>query len=63
MRGQVVEILPGNLYKIRSEETEFIAYLAGKMRFHHIRILLGDSVEIELDPYKGKTTNRIIKRL
>jgi translation initiation factor IF-1 len=38
-----------------------MAYLAGRMRIHHIRILIGDKVELELDPYGGRA--RISKRL
>jgi len=35
--------------------------LAGRMRMHHIRILIGDKVELQLDPYGGRA--RITKRL
>ncbi len=38
-----------------------LAYLAGKMRLHRIRVLMGDSVEMVLDPYGGKA--RIVRRL
>jgi len=30
---------------------EVLAYLAGKMRKHYIRILLGDRVSMEMSPY------------
>ena len=40
---------------------EILAYLSGKMRMHRIKVLIGDSVEIVLDPYGGK--GRIVKRL
>lgn len=40
---------------------EIMAYLSGKMRMHRIKVLIGDSVEIVLDPYGGK--GRIVKRL
>jgi translation initiation factor IF-1 len=43
------------------EEKEILAYLGGKMRMHRIKVLIGDSVEIVLDPYGGK--GRIVKRL
>jgi len=42
-------------------EKEILAYLSGKMRMHRIKVLIGDSVEIVLDPYGGK--GRIVKRL
>ena len=38
-----------------------LAYLSGKMRLHRIRVLVGDKVILELEPYGGKP--RIIKRL
>ncbi len=38
-----------------------LAYLAGKMRLHRIRVLVGDQVELVLDPYGGRA--RIVRRL
>ena len=46
--------------KIENQK-EILAYLGGKMRMHRIKVLIGDSVEVVLDPYGGK--GRIIKRL
>jgi len=43
------------------DKEEILAYLSGKMRMHRIKVLIGDSVEIVLDPYGGK--GRIVKRL
>jgi translation initiation factor IF-1 len=65
-RGVVTEALPSTLFRVRVEdkimgEKEILAYLGGKMRMHRIKVLIGDSVEIVLDPYGGK--GRIIKRL
>ena len=40
---------------------EILAYLGGKMRMHRIKVLIGDVVEVVLDPYGGK--GRIVKRL
>ena len=40
---------------------EILAYLGGKMRMHRIKVLIGDTVEVLLDPYGGK--GRIVKRL
>ena len=60
---EVVETLPNNLYKVLSEGGfEYLCYLGGKLKYNHIRVIIGDKVEVELDPYKGKTSNRIIKR-
>ena len=38
-----------------------LAYLAGKMRLHRIRVLVGDQVDMVLDPYGGRA--RIVRRL
>jgi translation initiation factor IF-1 len=65
-KGVVTESLPSTLFRVKMEgekegEKEILAYLSGKMRMHRIKVLIGDSVEIVLDPYGGK--GRIIKRL
>lgn len=47
---------------VSSDKGELIlAYLAGKMRLHRIRVLVGDQVEMVLDPYGGRA--RIVRRL
>jgi translation initiation factor IF-1 len=65
-RGVVTEALPSTLFRVKIEDKtedskEILAYLGGKMRMHRIKVLIGDSVEVVLDPYGGK--GRIIKRL
>lgn len=61
-RGVITESLPSTLFRVKTEDDkEILAYLSGKMRMHRIKVLIGDSVEIVLDPYGGK--GRIIKRL
>lgn len=40
---------------------EVLSYLSGRMRLHRIRVLVGDRVILELEPYGGKA--RITKRL
>jgi translation initiation factor IF-1 len=61
--GIVVESLPNIMFRVRLDETEeeILSYLSGKMRLHRIRVLVGDKVLLELEPYGGKA--RIIKRL
>jgi translation initiation factor IF-1 len=61
--GVVVEALPNTFFKVKLDniEEELLCYLAGKMRLHRIRVLVGDKVAVELEPYGGK--GRIIKRL
>ena len=61
--GTVVEALPNTLFRVELSDTKevILAYLAGKMRMNRIRVLIGDRVEMELDPYGGKA--RITRRL
>lgn len=64
MAGQVLEVLPDARYRVKLDNGhELIAYTNGKMRKHHIRILAGDKVSLELSPYdltKGRITFRHI---
>ncbi len=61
--GTVVEALPNTLFRVELEgqEKPILAYLAGKMRMNRIKVLIGDKVELELDPYGGRA--RITRRL
>ncbi|MSR71197.1 MAG: translation initiation factor IF-1 [Candidatus Taylorbacteria bacterium] len=61
--GVVTEALPDTLFKVKidGKEDVVLAYLAGKMRLHRIRVLIGDKVSLEMDPYGGRA--RITKRL
>lgn len=60
--GTVEEVLPNSLFRVRLGSDELIlAYLAGKMRLHRIRVLVGDRVELVLDPYGGRA--RVVRRL
>ena len=59
MNGVVMEVLPDARFRVT-----LVAYSAGKMRKHHIRILAGDKVSLELSPYdlsKGRITFRHIE--
>lgn len=61
--GVVTEALPNTMFKVKLEdrEEEELTYLAGKMRLYRIRVLVGDKVLVQLDPYGGK--GRIVKRM
>jgi len=71
--GTVEEVLPNSLFRVRltaeadgdagtsSATVLLLAYLSGKMRLHRIRVLMGDQVEMVLDPYGGRA--RIVRRL
>ncbi len=66
MNGVVEEVLPDSRFRVLLENGhQLVAYTAGKMRKHHIRILAGDKVTMELSPYdlsKGRITFRHIER-
>jgi translation initiation factor IF-1 len=65
MQGVVAEVLPDSRFLVSLENGHsLIAYSAGKMRKHHIRIIAGDKVTLELSPYdltKGRITFRQIE--
>ena len=62
MEGVVSEVLPDTRFRVVLDNGHTImAYVAGKMRKHRIRIIAGDKVSIELTPYdlsKGRITFR-----
>ncbi len=60
--GIVVEALPNTLFRVELDDNKevLLAYLAGKMRMHRIRVLIGDKVELLKDPYGGRA--RITRR-
>lgn len=59
--GTVVEALPNALFRVEIDNETLMCYLAGKMRMYRIKVLVGDSVEVVVDPYGGK--GRIVRRL
>ena len=65
MNGVVKEVLPDSRYRVTLDNGhELVAYSAGKMRKHHIRIIAGDRVSLEMSPYdfsKGRITFRHIE--
>ncbi|WP_027121763.1 translation initiation factor IF-1 [[Mycoplasma] imitans] len=62
IKGVVKEIIKGDKFKVLLENNLLIeAHVSGKMRMHKIRILPGDSVEVEFSPY-DLTKGRIIYR-
>jgi len=63
VEGVIDEALPNTLFRVKlagSDET-VLAYLAGKMRLHRIKVLVGDRVNVQLDPYGGRA--RIVRRI
>ncbi len=59
--GVVEEALPDTLFRVKLGNGDVVlAYLAGKMRLHRVKVLVGDRVELRLDPYGGRA--RIVRR-
>jgi translation initiation factor IF-1 len=62
MAGVVEECLPNAMFRVVLENNhKIIATLGGRMRQHNIRILLGDSVDVELSAY-DLTKGRVVYR-
>ncbi len=61
--GRVIEALPAALFRVKFDKDgqEMICFLKGKIKVFKIKILVGDKVLVEIDPYGGR--GRIIRRL
>ncbi len=63
VQGKITEALPNGMFRVDLETGQkILAHLAGRMRIHYIRIVPGDTVNVELSPY-DLTKGRIIRRL
>ncbi|MEE2735587.1 MAG: translation initiation factor IF-1 [Pseudomonadota bacterium] len=62
MSGTVIDTLPNTMFRVELENGHVVtAHISGKMRKNYIKILTGDSVQVELTPYdlsKGRITFR-----
>lgn len=62
LEGKILESLPNAMFRVEIPGGKVIlAHISGKMRIHHIRILPGDKVTLELSPYdltRGRITYR-----
>ena len=60
--GVVVDVLPNAMFKVKLSNGHIVtAHISGKLRQHYIKIILGDSVKLEMSPYdltKGRITWR-----
>ena len=60
--GVIVETLPNAMFKVKLSNGHIItAHISGKLRQHYIKIIIGDSVKLEMSPYdltKGRITWR-----
>lgn len=63
INGKVIEVLGNAMFRVKVDNSQLTvtAYIGGKMRKHDIKILLGDSVIMEMSPY-DLTRARIMYR-
>lgn len=60
--GEVIDVMPNATFKIKLETgNTVLGFISGRMRQNEIRILLGDTVELEMSPY-DLSKGRIIRR-
>lgn len=60
--GIVQDVLPGTMFRVQLANGHIVlAHISGRMRKNFIRIVPGDSVELELSPY-DLTKARIVFR-
>ena len=62
VEGLITDTFSNNNYQVTlGNGQQVLAYLGGKMRINHIRVILGDRVLVELSPYdltRGRVTYR-----
>jgi len=63
IEGTVTEALPNALFKVKLDglNKEVLCHISGKIRMNYIKIVPGDKVKVEINPYsldKGRITYR-----
>jgi len=63
MEGLIAEVLPNTQFRVEIEgfDKSILATLSGRMRQNNIKVLEGDTVEMEFSPYdltRGRITRR-----
>ena len=64
VKGQVIQVLPNAMFRIRLEETDdmvILGFISGRMRKNNINVKLNDVVDLEMTPY-DLTKGRIVYR-
>ncbi|MDR0425575.1 MAG: translation initiation factor IF-1 [Clostridiales bacterium] len=60
--GTVIETLRNAMFKVKLSNGHIVTCtISGKIRMHYIKILVGDTVKLEMSPYditKGRITYR-----
>ena len=63
VEGTVVEALPNAMFRVELENKHIVlAHVSGKMRMHFIKILPGDTVDVELSPYDLARGRIVLRR-
>lgn len=61
--GKVEEVLGNSMFRVKLENGhEVTAYIGGKMRMHTIKIIMGDTVELEMTPYDLSKARIVYRR-
>ena len=62
VEGKVLEALPNAMFQVElANGHKILAHVSGKLRMNYIKILVGDTVTVEVSPYdisKGRITWR-----
>ncbi|MGH8103220.1 MAG: translation initiation factor IF-1 [bacterium] len=66
VEGRIVETLPNGMFRVEIPGGhQIIAYVAGKMRIHFVRLMTGDRVRVELSTFdlsRGRITYRLSEK-
>jgi len=63
LEGKIIEALPNATFRVKIDEGQIVfAYLSGRLRKKHIKVLIEDRVVVEFSPY-DLTKGRIIRRI
>jgi len=62
LEGEIIDVLPNATFRIALDSgNNVLGYISGRMRQNEIKILLGDTVEVEFSPY-DLSKGRIVRR-
>lgn len=63
VEGKIVSVLPGTMFRVElSNGHQVLAHISGKLRKHFIKITVGDTVKMEMNP-RDLEKARIVYRL
>jgi translation initiation factor IF-1 len=64
LEGVIADALPGSMFKVKVDNIDhlLLCYISGRLKQNKIRIIMGDTVKIEVSAY-DITRGRIVYRL